>query len=138
MWSQCLKTKKIHIPKEAHWHFSFLIRLSYEVPQSQKQNTSAKNSQSTTFGGSPFKQGRALIASVLVWLVLNFRFKIHKYWIFSKATSPLKFRVAKCPTLHRIEYNLYNAALFFLWLHALLACLVELAVHIGLIGTALY
>ena len=67
--SQWLKIEKFHITKEANWHFSFLNRLSNEVPQSQKQNQSAKHSQLATFGGSPAKQGRALTTSVLVRFV---------------------------------------------------------------------
>ena len=67
--SQWLKIEKFHITKEANWHFSFLNRLSNEVPQSQKRNPSAKHSQSATFGGSPAKQGRALANSVLVQFV---------------------------------------------------------------------
>ena len=95
--SQWLKIEKFHITKEANWHFSFLNRLSNEVPQSQKQNPSAKHSQSATFGGSPAKQGRALTTSVLVRFVWNFGFRVYKYWIFLKTTCPHEIQSSQMP-----------------------------------------
>ena len=66
--SQYLKIKKFHIPKETHWHFSFLNRLSNEVSQIQIQNPAAEHSHSVTFGGSQTKQGRAITNSFFVRL----------------------------------------------------------------------
>ena len=95
--SQWLKIEKFHITKEANWHFSFLNSLSNEVPQIQKQNQSAKHSQSATFGSSPAKQGRALNTSVLVRFVWNFKFRVYKYWIFLKTTCPHEIQSSQMP-----------------------------------------